>query len=651
MTSESARNKILTVSYGTFSCSLEGFDDPFHTMKIIAEYFRDLAADDRYFGAGSLQPDSAVMARIVQQDVSRRVEVSEHEGRIMLKAHEDELPRAAIATAEASAAAPDGVEESPTPAAEVSPEEAKGAQAELEETETVIETSGADASEKLVELTDTGLTLEEAAVAEVSSAETTDSQESIDAFFAKTATADAVDDAFEDDATLSGFPAELDDASKVPATSATAPVESISEKLQRIRAVGKRKDAAAETGSTEQQASGEDTSSKGSDVIENTADQAARKEIEDAAESIEQAFEADDAFSADVKADLNQEEDDLDVILSRIESRHMDDDEENWLDDTSKDAVEEPAIKDDTSEKLRNADDVAAKDKRKSGKARVIKVNRADFEAAIEQGELEELPEVSEVSEVSEDALDKMAQTAALKAAARDSLPDIDDTAEEGVSRLMAEAEHQMEEPEGQTRRSAFEHLRAAVAARFADRSMEQDAKTEKDDAEAYRSDLAEAVKPRRPESSDTRTARPAEAPHTAPLTLVAEQRVDDLDATAAIAPRRVETAKDDGDDRDVSYDPDTGFKNFAEDVGANELPELLEAAAAYISFVEGQEQFSRPQLMSRVRQVQAGSFSREDGLRSFGMLLRTGKIEKIRGGRFIASKDIRFKPDARAVG
>ncbi len=86
--------------------------------------------------------------------------------------------------------------------------------------------------------------------------------------------------------------------------------------------------------------------------------------------------------------------------------------------------------------------------------------------------------------------------------------------------------------------------------------------------------------------------------------------------------------------------------------MGADTLPQLLEAAASYMSFVEGREQFSRPQLMTKVRQSGAQEdFSREDGLRSFGQLLRTGKISKIKGGRFTVSDDIGFQPDKRAAG
>ena len=86
-------------------------------------------------------------------------------------------------------------------------------------------------------------------------------------------------------------------------------------------------------------------------------------------------------------------------------------------------------------------------------------------------------------------------------------------------------------------------------------------------------------------------------------------------------------------------------------DRGAIELPALLEAAASYLSFVEGRDQFSRPQLMNTVRQVEKDEFSREDGLRSFGQLLRAGKIEKTKGGRFAVTNDIGFRPDERAVG
>ena len=98
------------------------------------------------------------------------------------------------------------------------------------------------------------------------------------------------------------------------------------------------------------------------------------------------------------------------------------------------------------------------------------------------------------------------------------------------------------------------------------------------------------------------------------------------------VRPRRVAAVAD-----PVETPDGESFADYAAcEMGATKLPELLEAAAAYMSFVEGRKQFSRPQLMTKVRQVSAeDGFSREDGLRSFGQLLRSGKIEKIKGGRF----------------
>jgi hypothetical protein len=54
---------------------------------------------------------------------------------------------------------------------------------------------------------------------------------------------------------------------------------------------------------------------------------------------------------------------------------------------------------------------------------------------------------------------------------------------------------------------------------------------------------------------------------------------------------------------------------------------------------------------MTKLHQAEATASSREERLRSFGQLLREGKIEKTGGGRFTASDNIGFKPDERAAG
>ena len=239
---------------------------------------------------------------------------------------------------------------------------------------------------------------------------------------------------------------------------------------------------------------------------------------------------------------------------------------------------------------------------------------------------------------------------------------------EASVERLMEEAKSKLEGVESRRRFSAIAHLKAAVAATVADRKLKShdvasdEGASPVEDIERYRDDLSKAVRPRRPTTEGAAmTRRPEISDRPAPLVLVSEQRVDLDDETvkpaATIRPRRIgaaaltvaEVEDDFAEEAPLSPEEARNFAEFADRLGAANLAELLEAAAAYTATVEGMPHFSRPHILRKVSgYTEEDEFTREDGLRSFGMLLRQGKIQKISRGQFTITEASRFMSEAR---
>ncbi|PYG28053.1 hypothetical protein C8N36_11385 [Pelagimonas varians] len=748
-------SKILTVSYGTFSCTAEGFEDPLAVMKDTTHFFRSVVGEDRFFGAEPPQFDPELASELMREQVT-----IPDGGQVRL-----DLPGAGAGVAASSGALAAALAAGPT-----------RAKAEPKEHFALPDDDTIDATAYAPEIPDDAQAQDYLADGDL--AIETPQTEDLD-----------LDALLVEDADQTALMAE-------PVRDAPAPrpagAASVAAKLDRIRAV------VSET------ATDDNTSEKADADFDSNVLEALHKDIptEDEAgleDPLSETSEDDNLF-ADTIAGLMQadqgtgQEDtlsDVDKVLEAAFDENGEDfDLASALDqvdeiETAKegafaawDADEDDTGEDNTEAAPADLSETVFDDEDDDGqfydeadepeapvavpvKARVIKVKRSDFDKAIAAGQLEEVAEeapsdtpvapLAATSSLSLEEEEELArELAAVKAELagemdnwdddveaatpastvanddddwdwdedqEDDLSDIspaplrldnpvaasdqdwtskDDSQDDAnlaaaidgarkaikmasparamlteqsvedndTSRILDQTNTELEEPEGNRRRSAIAHLRAAVAATKADRLLGRKP-VEEEEIEPYREDLANVVRPRRPQASPARTERPSVEPaRSAPLKLVAEQRVADVADAAPVRPRRVNRTASDASPAARSVRPqenaapapiaprsvDGNFAAYAESVGANELPELLEAAAAYMSYVEGLEQFSRPQLMTTVRQAEAKESSREDRLRSFGQLLREGKIEKTSGGRFTASERISFKP-SRAAG
>ena len=690
-------NKILTVSYGTFSCTLEGFDDSFGTMKAIAEYFRDLTADDRYFGAEPPSPDAEMLARIAESEISRRVEAHRDENTFVLRADPASLLPIATKPVAKAPQAPTTEVEAPA-AAPVADERA----AKPEVVRPIKEAS--PVAEARPETSIAGLS---ALVAE--------SQASHEA-----------------DDTL---PEATPRPEPVAATrQATADPDSVAAKLQRIRDVvskhdgenGYSEDEHAEDFLTEDEDATEEFLSSAQNDIEAAlaadaaadAAEAERLEAEEKAEAAQAKAEAEAKAKADAETKAQKAAEAAEAAQNTHDTTDDEDDIAALLDKLS--ASDSAGETDPANDAPKPEAFVGDEDGEAPLRARVIKMKKTDFEAALADGLIEEEQDETTASSLSpEDEADLMRELAAVEAEATQGnksqaahfdeadedddydsyneadfdedehdedyedeelsastgadragnlFSDEDDATENTVSsavravrsarlvdastddqmgRILDKTNTKLEEDEGRGRRNAIAHLRAAVQATEAERNMGGDLGADGRDTEVYRDDLETAVRPRRPVATQG-AARP-DARRPAPLKLVAEQRIDTPQREGPVRPRRVKVTQ-----TLVHNEAPKGSADFAEyieKVGAQNLGEVLEAAASYMAFVEGQDAFSRPQLMSKLSGTEHADTSREDRLRSFGQLLRAGKIRKLGGGRFEASEDISYRPNTRAAG
>ncbi|HGG63293.1 MAG TPA: hypothetical protein ENK34_01860 [Rhodobacteraceae bacterium] len=647
-------SKILTVSYGTFSCTLEGFDDTLETMKAIAEYFRDLSAKDRYFGAEPPALDPEVLANIASRKTNLQVEAKVSDNGVHLTPSEtspakSEPQVSAMAEMPATASAQD------------IPEQTKREEAQ---STLVIPSSEYD---------------------------------------------DAQDEALVKTAPAPENPALKNDTSE-PGT------ESIAAKLRRIRAVVAAKQATSSTSSifaedfqpepeTEQKDSAADEEDEpASEKPQNPPVIEPAQDADTPEEPSKEATTSDPA-EADMKIDLpgidfsmdddiedfDQDEDgDMSVahILEVVEDeeeyeenkeeavfRPETDEEEpvgNNLDGTDTDPQEEiaavqpvrpirPTVTRSQSSEQKDSDPQTRQDT--LDKTSIDPVNKPDTNAirsavkgilgktSLSDDDESELLtqlasiEAEEATSATPASLDH-GIGAALRADRANRVMNEEGGADNEVAleRLLEETNAKLDTSESHRRRSAISHLRAAVAATFADKKLDLgDDNGNGDGAEPYRSALADVVQPK--------TANSYVEPDgsgVAPLVLATDQRVD----IENIAKDRLAVVSTTTENR-IDLIPDsTSFADFVREVGATDLPDLMEAAAAYAAFIEGRPHFARPQIMRQVANY-AGKdeFNREEGLRAFGQLLRQGKIVKIRRGQFGIADSTRFKPSTPMAG
>ncbi|MDQ7080788.1 MAG: hypothetical protein Q9M41_08995 [Paracoccaceae bacterium] len=726
-------NKILTVTYGTFSCTLEGFDDPFTTLQMVAEYFRKLAAEDRYFGAVPQAPDPEAIKRIAEKNSNVSIEAEIGSDGVILRPTADEP-------------SDDEGEAMPAPAAEAGESVVDIAQMDSDDRDAAPEMADITAAEDMAVAEE--LQQEQEQPRESDAPGTIQADDTADT--APKTSANLSDDPFwneedttapaeaqlpeETTATIEGLteqpapeqdePAEASDeeqiearedgalaeeASDIEATEATAEAETADEAVAEaspeqpettetapsnlaffhsIRR-GQRtapKDLAAESAEQVQESAiREEEPAAAQEETATTADVPAEAADEQA--EIERAVDAAAAATASTQHMTDTQRAVAEALAAiRRNIRHAEQEAEDTEDampegvadlaapaepaETTAEEPESPQA-DASEQQPEEVDSIFAPAPSEEAPAQedVVAIAETHVDTPAEP-EPAELAATAEKELEPEDILNaELSAEEARRARVKTMLASSPDSEERELDRLLQETGSKMDHPEQRRRMSALDQLKAAVAATEAERMISGKTGTDNGatDLDEYREDLRR-TQPETIQSAGGGVANGSgTAPETSqpPLILVSEQRIDTLDNGAEDHTHdpQHEVAETNGNlalKSDMRVEPDddgeiqgipadafreaTSFADFAERIGAFDLPDLLEAAAAYTAIIEKKERFSRAQVMAKVAKLNHGdAYSKEAGLRAFGKLLREGKILRVQDGQFGISKASRF--------
>lgn len=732
----------LTVSYGTFACTLEGFDDAFATMKAIAEYFRELTEVSPTFGAIPPSPDAAELQRIAERGLQRRVSARVEERNVFLRPEDGAAENTAdiFPTGKADIGPPpDGVAarlvrlrnavlatRSPEDgASSIFGEEAEGESASAEDAAPV-EDSGFPPIAAIVEdpPEDAGIPDfatarqptsfededgEESGVREVAERHEDDREQRDERTSApERPESHGSDEAVAPDAVASDQPAETDEARVAPDlqddnAEALEPTQAGNESstpppdedgIAEALALTADEHDASDDGDSDRMpeapaveealedapvASPVPTPRAGSaapgaaEVDIQTAsdeppDPAATPQTDADGNPVDQAETAPGSPS-EAAGELSVDSDGADAHLP---PRH--------------DAPDAPMATHETHAPVARQATAAAAVGTVAERLRTLLLQRrvaAPAAPGAEPAPDGERRGAETRGDGTAGVRDEHEETASTSIAPSDTgaeygprrlrdgrsiLEGIDRSEREAeVERIVETTRSRFEGEDSQRRVSAFAHLKAAVAATEAERTLGNTTATsadaaDTDPADRYRDDLSRAVMPLPGNTGRTAGGRP-------PLVLLETQRVEPAPNQASSIERSVanligaQGGKREGidDDRPVypldddlppGVVPEVSFPDFVAAEGADTLADLMEAAAAYLTVHEGRQTFSRPQIMRKLALLGgATEGGREDGLRAFGALLREGRINKLGRGMFAISKKSSYGTGLRGTG